>query len=59
MVTEWRGESMEKVTAIAIIVFYSLLAVTCLCFLIGIFRTLTDMIRDLKDMIREENHEEK
>lgn len=50
---------MEKVTAIAIIVFYSLLAVTRLCFLIGIFRTLTDMIRDLKDMIREENHEEK
>lgn len=50
---------MEKVTAIAIITLYSLLAVTCLCFLIGIFRTLTDMIRDLKDMIREENHEEK
>lgn len=59
MATEWRGESMEKVTAIAIIVLYSLLVVTCLCFLIGIFRTLTDMIRDLKDMIREENHEEK
>lgn len=51
---------MEKITAIAIITFYSLLAVTGLCFLIGIFRTLTDMIRDLKDMIREEeNHEEK
>lgn len=50
---------MEKVTAIAIIVFYSLLAVTGLCFLIGIFRTLTDMVRDLKDMIREDNHEEK
>lgn len=52
---------MEKITAIAIITFYSLLAVTCLCFLIGIFRTLTDMIRDLEDMIREENqnHEEK
>lgn len=59
MATEWRGESMEKVTAIAIIVFYSLLAVTGLCFLIGIFRTLTDMVRDLKDMIREDNHEEK
>lgn len=50
---------MEKVTAIAIITLYSLLAVTGLCFLIGIFRTLTDMVRDLKDMIREENHEEK
>lgn len=51
---------MEKITAIAIITFYSLLVVTGLCFLIGIFRTLTDMIRDLEDMIREEeNHEEK
>ena len=51
---------MEKVTAIAIIVFYSLLAVTCLCFLIGIFRTVIGMLNDVREMLREEaNHEEK